>query len=45
MDRRGEKWRIMEEINVVDLNYKKTTYEGWSKMPSGLNSTVKLMAR
>ena len=45
MDRKGEKWRIMEEINVVDLNYKNTTYEGWKPMPSGLNSTVKLLAR
>ena len=45
MDRRGEKWRIMEEINVVDLNYKKTTYEGWSRVPSGLNSTVKLIGK
>ena len=43
MDRRGEKWRIMEEINVVDLNYQKTTYEGWDPMPSGLNSEVKLL--
>ena len=43
LDRRGENWRIMEEINVVDLNYKKTTYENWSPVPSGLNSTVKLM--
>ena len=43
MDRKGEKWRIMEEINVVDLNYQKTTYEGWEPMPSGLNSEVKLL--
>ena len=43
LDRRGENWRIMEEINVVDLNYKKTTYENWTPVPSGLNSTVKLM--
>ena len=43
MDRRGEKWRIMEEINVVDLNYKKTTYEGWKPVPSGLHSSVMLL--
>lgn len=42
LDRKGVKWRKMEEINVVDLNYKKTTYEGWDLMPSGLNSYVKL---
>ncbi|MBR5749326.1 MAG: glycosyl hydrolase family 2 [Prevotella sp.] len=42
-DRRGVPWRKMEEINVVDINYKKTTYDGWEPMPSGLNSGVKLM--
>lgn len=42
LDRQGVQWRKMEEINVVDLNYKKTTYEGWNPVPSGLNSTVKL---
>ena len=43
LDRRGIKWRKMEEINVVDINYKKTTYEGWEPVPSGLNSEVKLI--
>ncbi len=38
LDRQGVKWRKMKEINVVDINYKKTTYEGWSPVPSGLNS-------
>lgn len=42
LDRRGVKWRIMEEINVVDLNYNKTTYENWAPVPSGLNSSVRL---
>jgi hypothetical protein len=45
LDRQGVQWRKMEEINVVDLNYKKTTYEGWDPVPSGLNSTVKLYAK
>ena len=45
LDRQGVSWRKMEEINVVDLNYKKTTYEGWDPVPSGLNSTVKLYAK
>ena len=45
MDRRGDKWRIMEEINVVDLNYKKTTYENWAPVPSGLNPTVRLLGK
>ena len=43
LDRRGIKWRKMEEINVVDINYKKTTYDQWDPMPSGLNSQVKLI--
>jgi len=45
LDRRGVKWRKMEEINVVDINYKKTTYDQWTPMPSGLNSEVKLIPR
>ena len=43
LDRRGVKWRKMEEINVVDINYKKTTYNEWAPVPSGLNSEVKLL--
>lgn len=43
LDRRGVKWRKFNEINVVDINYKKTTYENWEPVPSGLNSWVKLM--
>ena len=43
LDRKGVKWRKMEEINVVDINYKKTLYDQWDPMPSGLNSEVKLI--
>lgn len=43
LDRKGVKWRKMKEINVVDINYKKTTYDKWEPVPSGLNSTVKLV--
>ena len=43
LDRRGVKWRKMEEINVVDINYKKTTYDQWEPMKSGLNSEVQLI--
>ena len=43
LDRRGVKWRKMEEINVVDINYKKTTYADWTPVPSGLNSKVMLV--
>ena len=42
LDRQGVKWRKMEEINVVDINYKRTTYDQWEPVPSGLNSEVKL---
>lgn len=40
MDREGKEWRKMKEINVVDINYKKTSYSGWKPVESGLNSTV-----
>ena len=43
LDRQGVKWRKMEEINVVDINYKKTLYDQWEPMPSGLNTEVKLI--
>ena len=43
LDRQGVKWRKMKEINVVDIDYKKTTYEKWTPVPSGLNSSVKLV--
>ena len=42
-DRKGVKWRKMEEINVVDINYKKTPYDQWQLMPSGLNSIVSII--
>ena len=44
LDRKGVEWRKFNEINVVDINYKKTTYDHWSPMPSGLNSKVILQA-
>ena len=43
LDRKGVKWRKMEEINVVHINYKKTLYDNWEPMPSGLNSQVRLL--
>lgn len=43
MDRRGEKWRIFNEINVVNLQYKPTPYTNWQPMPSGLNGTARLI--
>ena len=43
LDRKGVKWRKMEEINVVDINYKKTLYDQWEPTPSGLGSKVQLI--
>ena len=45
LDRQGIKWRKMEEINVVDINYKRTTYDNWEPVPSGLNSQVCLVEK
>ena len=44
-DRRGIKWRKFNEINVVDINYKRTTYDSWTPVPSGLNSYVRIYKR
>lgn len=45
MDRRGVPWRIFKEINMVDINYKKTGYAGWQPVPSGLLGPVRIMKR
>ena len=42
MDRKGIKWRKFNDINIVDLNYKNTTYDQWEPVNSGLNSMVTL---
>ena len=42
MDRRGVPWRKFLDINVVDINYHHTTYEGWESVPSGLAGKVVL---
>ena len=41
-DRKGGKWRKYKEINLVDLNYKKTGYAHWQLVESGLNSVPRL---
>ena len=43
LDRQGVEWRKFNEINVVDINYKKTDYSQWAPVPSGLNSKVSLI--
>ncbi|MFV0522574.1 MAG: glycosyl hydrolase [Mangrovibacterium sp.] len=35
-DRRGVNWRIFQEINFVSITYKKTKFDIWETMPSGL---------
>ena len=42
-DRKGIQWRKFNEINVVDLNYKRDPYSNWAPVPSGLNSNVKII--
>lgn len=44
LDRRGVEWRKFNEINVVDIKYRKTKYDNWTPMPSGLNSKVRIYA-
>ncbi len=45
LDRIGYPWRKFKDINIVDLNYKKHTYEKWKPVPSGLNSTVRIVSQ
>jgi hypothetical protein len=44
LDRQHVQWRKFEEINVVDINYRPTTYAHWAPVTSGLNSAVVLIA-
>jgi hypothetical protein len=41
-DRRGVKWRIFNEINMVNLFYKPVSYADWDVVPSGLLGPVTL---
>ena len=43
MDREGVPWRKFKDINIADLNYRNTRYGDWAPVPSGLNSSVKLI--
>ena len=42
-ERQGDEWRKFNEINMVNINYKKDNYSNWQPMPSGLCSSVKLI--
>ncbi len=42
LDRNKVHWRKFNEINIVNINYKKSLYDVWQPVESGLNSDVKL---
>ena len=43
MDRRGVAWKIMHEINFVNINYRPFDASGWELTPSGLLGPVRLV--
>lgn len=43
MDRKQMPWRIFKDANIVSLSYKKSGYENWQPMPSGLLGPVQLI--
>ncbi|MCM1020938.1 MAG: glycosyl hydrolase family 2 [Muribaculum sp.] len=43
LDRDGVEWRKFKEINIVDINYRKSNYADWTTVASGLNSAVELL--
>lgn len=42
LDRKGVNWRKFNEINFVNITYKKALYNNWKPVESGLNSKVTL---
>ena len=42
LDRRGVKWKVMKEINFVDIHYKPFDASKWDVTPSGLLGPVTL---
>jgi hypothetical protein len=43
LDRRKVDWKIMREINFVNINYKPFDASGWELTPSGLLGPVTLV--
>lgn len=43
LDQRGVKWKIMREINYVDIRYKPFDASKWALTPSGLLGPVRLI--
>ena len=42
MDQQKVPWKIMREINFVDINYKPFDASGWKLQPSGLLGPITL---
>ncbi|MBR1544146.1 MAG: glycosyl hydrolase family 2 [Muribaculaceae bacterium] len=45
LDRKGVEWRKFKDINMVNLRYQPSDYKDWEPVPSGLNSTVRLVEK
>ena len=43
MDRRGVQWKIMREINFVNIRYQPFDASGWPLEPSGLLGPIQLV--
>jgi hypothetical protein len=43
MDRRGVNWKIMHEINFVNINYRRFDASDWDLEPSGLLGPIQLV--
>ncbi len=43
LDQRGVKWKIMREINFVNINYQPFDASKWELAPSGLLGPVALV--
>ena len=43
LDRQKIPWRKFEDINVVDINYRSSSYADWTPVPSGLKGPVRLL--
>ena len=43
MDRRGVEWKIVRDINIVNVGYQPFDASGWPLEPSGLLGPVKLV--
>ena len=43
LEKSGEKWKVMSDINIVNINYKKFDPSVWEPVPSGLLGPVRLV--